>query len=67
MNEPTARKRPAWVWIISIFYIISAVWTLFSFFLIFSGALPLPPQQAAYFRSLTSIDYFSASLLAASR
>lgn len=52
------RKRPIWVWVISIFYFVSALWTLFSFYMIYSGALPLPPEQARYFASLTALDYF---------
>ena len=55
-NE-SRRKRPIWVWIISIFYLISAGWTLFSFFLIFSGAIVISPAQEAYFNSLTTTDF----------
>jgi len=50
------KKRPGWVWAISIFYFFSAAYTLLSFYLIYSGKIPLQPAQKAYFESLTIVD-----------
>ena len=58
-----AKKRPGWVWVISIFIFFSAAWTLLSFYLIYSGAIPLQPEQKAYFARLTSVDYSLTILL----
>lgn len=55
-KESHSRKRPILVWIISIFYFISAVWTLFSFYLVYSGSVPLDETQKVYFESLTTFD-----------
>lgn len=55
-NE-SRRKRPIWVWIVSIFFFLSAGWTLWSFYLINTGTIPLGPAQEAYFDSLTTTDY----------
>ena len=54
--ESTQRKRPKLVWVITIFYFISAGWTLLSFALINSGIIPLNEAQAAYFKSQTILD-----------
>jgi hypothetical protein len=54
-QEPA--KRPALVWLISIFYVLSVGWTIFSYFMIFSGAIPQTEQVKAYYQSLTIIDY----------
>lgn len=58
--EVIATRRPWWVWVISIFFFFSAGWTLFSFYLISSGAVPLNAAQVAYFDSLTTLDYISS-------
>jgi hypothetical protein len=59
------RKRPGWVWTISILMAFSGAWTMFSFWLIFSGAISLNPAQEAYFSSLTPIDFAITLLTAA--
>lgn len=55
-----AAKRPRWVWVISIFFFLSAGWTLLSFLLIHAGAVALNAAQVAYFDSLTAWDYASS-------
>ncbi len=52
-----SRKRPVWVWVISIFFFIFAGGTLLSFLLIGTGALHLASLQQAYFDSLSKLDY----------
>lgn len=59
------RKRPGWVWVISIVFFFSAAWTLLSFYLIHTGAVPLNPQQRAHFDSLGAFDYAITVLLGA--
>jgi len=56
-DEIQKRKRPVWVWIISIFFFFSAGWTLLSFYLVGTGVIPLNTAQQAYFDSLTALDY----------
>jgi len=51
------RKRPGWIWAISIFFFLSAGWTLLSFYLINTGAVPLIATQKEYFGRLTGLDY----------
>ena len=55
-----ATKRPPWVWVITIFYVFSVGFTLLSFVLVLSGALPLTPAQEAYFASLGPFDYITS-------
>lgn len=60
-NVAEARpRRPAWVWVISTFYLLSAGWTILSFGMILSGAVPMSPAQRQYFSSLTTFDYVLA-------
>lgn len=56
-GEGNPRKRPAWIWVIAIFFFLSAGWTLLSLWLVLSGRIPLEPAQEAYFKSLTPFDY----------
>jgi len=60
VNEVVAAKRPGWVWAISIFFFLSAGWTLLSFCLIHAGVIPLNAAQVAYLDSLTVLDYVSS-------
>ena len=55
-TRPEIRKRPKLVWIITMFYIISAGWMLLSFALIYSGAIPINEAQRAYFDSQNIFD-----------
>ena len=63
MTAAPSRKRPGWVWMILMFYLYSVVWTLLSFYRIRSGAIPLNPQQQAYFDGLNLFDYSMTVLL----
>jgi len=53
----TPTRRPVWVWLISVYFFLSASWTLLSFYLIRIGAVPLTPPQRSYFESLNGADY----------
>ncbi|MBU0744394.1 MAG: hypothetical protein KKE11_03400 [Gammaproteobacteria bacterium] len=57
------KKRPILVWVISIFYIFSAGYTLLSFYLIYTGGIVLQPEQKVYFDSLTFIDIGTSVLV----
>lgn len=50
------KRRPGWIWAISIFSFFSAFYTLLSIYLVHSGKILLQPAQKAYFARLTSID-----------
>jgi hypothetical protein len=56
-NDQDKKKRPVLVWIISIYFIFSLLFTLLSFIIIFSGIIPLQPAQKAYFENLTIFDH----------
>ena len=51
------RHRPGWVWAITIFYFLSAGFTVLSYVIVMSGAVPLPEAQQRYYASLTVFDY----------
>jgi mannose/fructose/N-acetylgalactosamine-specific phosphotransferase system component IIC len=51
------KKRPVWVWVISVLYGLSAIWTPISFYLIYAGLVPLNAAQKAYFDGLGVIDW----------
>jgi hypothetical protein len=57
-NGAHSGGSPVWVWVISAFYVLSASLTLLSFALMFRGAIKLHSAEAAYFASLTTVDYF---------
>jgi hypothetical protein len=57
--------RPVLVWVISIFYFISAGFTILSLALIYSGLAPLRDEQRQYFQSLTAFDHTMTVLIAA--
>lgn len=50
-------ERPTLVWVITIFFGLSAVWTLASFALIWSGTVLLPPAAREYYDRLGFLDY----------
>ena len=50
------------VWVISIFYVLSAGYTLLSFALVYSGAVSVRPEQAAYFQNLSVVDLLGSLL-----
>ena len=57
MKNTKKKKRPIWIWVISIFYFLSAGYTLLSFYLIYTGTITLTPAMQAYFDSLSTFDY----------
>lgn len=56
VTRAESRKRSKLVWIIAIFFILSAGWTLLSFILIHSGAIPINEAQKAYYDSQNIFD-----------
>ena len=58
------KKRPVLVWVISIFYIISALGAVISLLLIFGGAIPLNAEQKAALSKVTMFDYSYPVILA---
>jgi hypothetical protein len=56
-------KRPEWVWAFSIFFFLSASWTILSFYLINAGAVHLSLAELAYLSTLTDVDYGLTTLI----
>ncbi len=56
MAEDLGRKRTWWIWAISIFYLLSAGWSVLSFVLIYSGTISVNPAQRAYLDDLSPFD-----------
>jgi hypothetical protein len=68
MNDSSQprRARPVWVWIICIFYFLTAGLSLLVLALVFSGA-SMSAEQTTYFASMTLVEKaFSASVAVAS-
>jgi hypothetical protein len=63
-TEAKKRKRSLWIWAFSIFFFISAGWTLLSLLLIRVGIIGLNPAQQAYFDKLTYFDHGLTLLMA---
>ena len=55
--ELKSRRRPAGVWVVSVYYFFSAGYTLVKFTLARSGLVELDPLQKSYFASLSPGDY----------
>ena len=53
----SSRRRPALVWAIFVWYVLSAGYTLLSFMLIFAGRVPLTAEASRYLGSLSPLDY----------
>jgi|SRR5215831_9341896 len=53
----SSRRRPALVWAIFVWYVLSAGYTLLSFALIFAGRVPLTAEASRYLGSLSPLDY----------
>ncbi len=50
------------LWVVAIYFFLTSGGTLFSYILLYSGALPLPPEQARYIESLTKSALIFAAL-----
>ena len=66
MNEEgTTKKRPKWVWVIFIFFCVSAGGPDSSLYLLQTGATQLQPAQQVYFDDLSNFDYVITFLIRA--
>lgn len=54
---PSRRRRPGLVWVVFLWYVFSAGYTLLSFALIFAGRVPLTAEASRYLSSLSPLDY----------
>jgi hypothetical protein len=50
-------ERPVWVWVIFIFYLLSALSLMLSFAIIFSGRLPMSETTRQYFANINALEY----------
>lgn len=58
-SETTQAKKmpPTWAPAIAIFMFASCAWSLYGFFMIISGAVPLSAEQARYFDGVPGFQY----------
>jgi len=59
----TKASRPALIWVITIFYLISIVFTALSFVLVYSGRIPVNPGTQQYLASLTVFDHVMTGII----
>ena len=57
MPSPPRRRRPALIWVVFLWYVFSAGYTLLSFALIFAGRVELSAEASRYLSSLSPLDY----------
>lgn len=57
VDTHVAKRRPKLVWVILLWFVFSAGYTIVSFLLIYSGSISVTPEQAAYLRGLSSLDH----------
>src|SRR5689334_21618762 len=53
----SSSRRPLLVWLISIYFFLSSSWTMYSFFLVLTGKVPLTEAQRVYLGSFNGADY----------
>jgi hypothetical protein len=63
MATKNGNKRPALVWLVSFYLLLSTAWALLLFYLAYSGVISLQTTQKQYFDNLTSLDLFLTVLL----
>src|SRR5689334_24622612 len=57
IDDPSAPpRRPKWVWVISMLYVLGGLWSLFITTMMHTGTLPTPPGARAYYDSLGLVD-----------
>src|SRR6266571_5916922 len=54
---PARGGRPGWVWLITLLFGLSALWTLLSLALVALNAIPLDSATRAYYASLSVLDW----------
>jgi hypothetical protein len=50
-----SKQRPVWVWLIFVFYVVSAGWGLVLQCLVFFGLYTLPPEQQALVGNMSAV------------
>lgn len=51
------RRRPKLVWVVLLWFLFSAGYTIISFLLVYAGAIVVTPEQAAYLKGLSLLDH----------
>lgn len=57
MTETGTKKRPKWVWTITIFYFISLLFAAYSQYAVHTGLIKLPENTQTYYENLGIVDY----------
>jgi hypothetical protein len=66
VGRRTGAARPAWVWVITVYYVLGGCYGLLSLYLIHIHRLRLGPATGEYIARLTAFDYALAAVLALS-
>ncbi len=56
-------KKPFGVWLISLFYAFSTIYTLLSMALLLTGVIPMTEGMRIYFANLTALDWLLTAVL----
>lgn len=51
------KRRPKLVWVVFLWFLFSAGYTIISLLLVYSGFISGTPEQAAYLKSLSALDH----------
>ena len=57
VGTQVSARRPKLVWVVLLWFLLSAGYTILSFVLIYFGLISVTPEQAAYLRGLSLFDY----------
>lgn len=57
VGTQASTRRPKLVWVVLLWFLFSAGYTILSFVLIYSGSISATPEQAAYLRGLSPLDH----------
>lgn len=57
------RRRPVLVWVVFLWYLVTSGYTLVSFWMIYSGFLPVSPEVAAYLSTQSALDHAGTVVL----
>ena len=63
-NAVNTNKRPKWVWVITITFVLSSVYTVYSIYAVKNGLVSLDEAQKEYFARLGFIDWGISAITA---
>jgi len=60
----SAVKRPFWLWVICLWYIVAVLLTVLTFYWYWNGTVPITPAIKSYLKSITLLEVSVALLIA---